>query len=1208
ADGERIAETLTDSRGHYQFEGLHPGTYGVQEITPTGLLDGGARAGSVDGQTTGTVVDGGTVQLISLGSGQEGVDYDFCEHEPATLSGYVYHDRDDDGHFNTTEESPIDGVELQLFDIDGTHIASATTDTNGYYEFAGLSKGTYRIVETQPDGWIDGKDTAGTIGGIVVGTAQPDLDTITDILVSFGDRGIDYDFGELLNASLRGRVQLATPDGDCFTDSIEHRPVVGAVVQLYDSTGRLLHKTLTDDDGRYEFVDLLPGEYTVVETTPTGLIDGGAQTGSVAGVPTGIVQDSNTITSVRLLSGDQGTNYDFCEFEPAAISGFVYHDRNNDGLFAISEQGIGGVLVRLVDEQGQIVAEQLTANDGSYRFTDLRAGNYTLSEVQPAGWIDGIDAAGTINGVVVGHAFSALDRIDDVVLRWGDNGIDYDFGEFLPASIQGRVQLSNENGDCFSIDQYHEPVVGAVVRLFDADGNELDRTLTDQNGDYRFDGLAPGIYRVVETTPAGLEDGGAQAGTVAGQTVGNVLDSNTIGQVRLWSGEDGINYLFCEHLFGSIEGLVHTDILADCVFEPANGERPLAGVRIDLLNTGGQVIATTHTDSDGRYRFSDIPAGEYSVREHQVVDYFHGGQVAGSGGGNIDVADVISQIQLGPGERLVDYNFCEIPPGRISGFVFQDGPSVSLVPGEALPERIRDIRDGVKTADDTPLAGVTLELRFALEGRVLNGSEALPGYYPPGPIRTVTDARGFYEFKGLPRGSYAVYEIHPEDYVDGVDTPGTLSGIVFNPGEAQNTAILATLQKSPENDAIVRINLGPGGVAELNNFSEVRVQTIVITLPPPPTLPTPPREEPSVTLLAPLHTAPELGNNVRNPLLNISAGRHVFTWHLSVVDAGFPRGDGLVAEVPPPIWFASLGPESTGQGRSTMRYGRWHLAMDDSSAATGRQFYFGKPGAIPIAGDFNGDGHFEVGVFIDGEWFIDLNGNGVWDSHDLWAKLGHRGDRPVAGDWDGDGKYDIGIFGPIWAGDPRAIVSEPGLPDNNNRPTGQRKNIPPRDTAATNGQRVLKLTEQGKMRGDVIDHVFWFGVPDDVPVVGDWNGDGIHTIGVFRQGRWQFDVDGNGEYTSADAEAQFGQQGDTPIVGDWNGDGVDEIGFVRNGRFYLDSNGNRELDAYDRVFEMGAPGDKPVVGDWNGDGIDDIATYREQSEPAPEYQAFRKAG
>ena len=79
-------------------------------------------------------------------------------------------------------------------------------------------------------------------------------------------------------------------------------------------------------------------------------------------------------------------------------------------------------------------------------------------------------------------------------------------------------------------------------------------------------------------------------------------------------------------------------------------------------------------------------------------------------------------------------------------------------------------------------------------------------------------------------------------------------------------------------------------------------------------------------------------------------------------------------------------------------------------------------------------------------------------------------------------------------------------------------------------------------------------------------------------------------------------------MGDWNGDGVDEIGFVRNGRFYLDSNGNRELDAYDRVFEMGAPGDKPVVGDWNGDGIDDIATYREQSEPAPEYQAFRKAG
>src|SRR5207249_4851431 len=102
------------------------------------------------------------------------------------------------------------------------------------------------------------------------------------------------------------------------------------------------------------------------------------------------------------------------------------------------------------------------------------------------------------------------------------------------------------------------------------------------------------------------------------------------------------------------------------------------------------------------------------------------------------------------------------------------------------------------------------------------------------------------------------------------------------------------------------------------------------------------------------------------------------------------------------------------------------------------------------------------------EWFIDLNGNGVWDEGDLWAKLGTDRDRPVVGDWDGDGKDDIGIFGPLWAGDPRAILREPGLPDPYNEPSGALKNQPPKPHHAPLGKRELALRSQDKMRADVI--------------------------------------------------------------------------------------------------------------------------------------------
>ena len=74
-------------------------------------------------------------------------------------------------------------------------------------------------------------------------------------------------------------------------------------------------------------------------------------------------------------------------------------------------------------------------------------------------------------------------------------------------------------------------------------------------------------------------------------------------------------------------------------------------------------------------------------------------------------------------------------------------------------------------------------------------------------------------------------------------------------------------------------------------------------------------------------------------------------------------------------------------------------------------------------------------MYIDGQWFLDLNGNGRWDEGDLWAKLGTRDDLPVTGDWDADGKTDIGIYGPAWPRDPWAISREPGLPDADNFPT-----------------------------------------------------------------------------------------------------------------------------------------------------------------------------
>ena len=129
---------------------------------------------------------------------------------------------------------------------------------------------------------------------------------------------------------------------------------------------------------------------------------------------------------------------------------------------------------------------------------------------------------------------------------------------------------------------------------------------------------------------------------------------------------------------------------------------------------------------------------------------------------------------------------------------------------------------------------------------------------------------------------------------------------------------------------------------------------------------------------------------------------------------------------------------------------------------------------------------------------------------------------------DGDGKTDIGIFGPVWAGDPRAIAHEPGLPDPDNLRLGKMKNVPPEPDEATEGVRAMRRTARGKVRTDLIDHVFHYGKAGDSPVAGDWNGDGITTIGIFRGGVWFIDTNGDGRYTEADGTIDFGQGGRHP--------------------------------------------------------------------------------
>ena len=119
---------------------------------------------------------------------------------------------------------------------------------------------------------------------------------------------------------------------------------------------------------------------------------------------------------------------------------------------------------------------------------------------------------------------------------------------------------------------------------------------------------------------------------------------------------------------------------------------------------------------------------------------------------------------------------------------------------------------------------------------------------------------------------------------------------------------------------------------------------------------------------------------------------------------------------------------------------------------------------------------------------------------------------------------------------------------------------------------------------------FFFGIPGDIPIVGDWDCDGRDSPGMFRPGNGFVYLRNSLTTGVADTEFFFGIGGDLPVVGDWDGDGCDTLGVFRNGRVFVRNSLGTGFADHD--FYFGVPGDSPLGGDFQGNGLDTVGMYR----------------